>query len=296
MPQYNFYDSVPTGRYYDFAKAAGCGSTGSVLECLRSKDTPTLQRANYDVGQLAVSGMWYYLPVTDGTYVVGLPSQALNSGRSNGLRVLVGNNANEGDLFVPTNLTKESDLASWLTAEFPALDPYLMPSILEQYPLSREGTTMQRARNIYAESAFVCPSYWLATAFSGQGKKAWHYQYSVPFAQHGADMSAVFGPKGVNQSPDLVQSFRTMWGRFIVDDDPGASYPAWTDGTTARQVNFNVTGGTAFDITTGWGSTETEYKGPGLTSDIQVVDAYAWDGGRGARCAFWKQLGPKIPQ
>jgi hypothetical protein len=38
----------------------------------------------------------------------------------------------------------------------------------------------QRAYNIIAETTIVCPGYWLAEAFSGGGRKAYKYQYSLP--------------------------------------------------------------------------------------------------------------------
>lgn len=57
----------------------------------------------------------------------------------------------------------------------------------------------------------VCPSYWLASAFSASGKAAYHYQYSVPFAVHGADVAAYYGPPTENQGPDLVTAFRSQF-------------------------------------------------------------------------------------
>jgi hypothetical protein len=72
---------------------------------------------------------------------------------------------------------------------------------------------MGRKQNIYAEAAVVCPSYWLATAFSGNNRSAYHYQYSVPFAVHGADISAYYGPATDNQGPDFVTAFRSTLPR-----------------------------------------------------------------------------------
>lgn len=67
-------------------------------------------------------------------------------------------------------------------------------------------------QNIYAEASVVCPSYWLSTAFSNSSgnltRTAYHYQYSVPFAAHGADLTAYWGPPTPNQGPDFVQAFR----------------------------------------------------------------------------------------
>lgn len=251
--------------------------------------------------------MWYFLPVTDGEYIASLPSvQLLPSNPTNGIRLLVSNNAHEGDLFTPTDITTESALLAWLAIEFPSLSPTNLQSILAQYPLSLSGTQQERANNIYAESQFVCPSYWLADAFTPSPnsttsckmrlKKAWHYQYSVPYASHGTDLAAVFGPAGANQSPEVVQAMRRAWGRFVTEDDPGREFELWRVGAGARETDFNQTGGMAEQVTASWGVNVTQYTGPGLRADITVVDAWAWEGGRGKRCEFWRGFGKEIPQ
>lgn len=56
--QYNYNDTVPTSKYYDFAAAAGCPSTGNVFSCLVSKDTNTLQQANFAITQQSTYGFW----------------------------------------------------------------------------------------------------------------------------------------------------------------------------------------------------------------------------------------------
>lgn len=52
----------------------------------------------------------------------------------------------------------------------------------------------QRANAIYGETTFVCPSYWLAEAYSNNinGGKGWKYQFSIPNAYHGADAGGYF--------------------------------------------------------------------------------------------------------
>jgi hypothetical protein len=66
-------------------------------------------------------------------------------------------------------------------------------------------------QNILAEATFVCPSYWMATAFTGPGKKAYHYQYSVPFAAHRADVTAYVGPATPNQGPEFALAVRSTY-------------------------------------------------------------------------------------
>ena len=64
---------------------------------------------------------------------------------------------------------------------------------------------------MYAEASVICPSYWFASAFSRQGRVSYHYQYSVPFAVHGADLTAYWGPPTENQGPDLVMAFQSQF-------------------------------------------------------------------------------------
>ena len=68
-------------------------------------------------------------------------------------------------------------------------------------------------QNILAEATFVCPSYWMATAFTGMEKTAYHYQYSVPFAAHRADVTAYVGPATPNQGPEFTLAIRSMYNR-----------------------------------------------------------------------------------
>jgi len=96
-------------------------------------------------------------------------------------------------------------LVTWLENTFPLFTENDIAAILLHYPSSNatddpntvgfatlgdQGPTavnvsqfavgqQQRAYDIYAETTFVCPSYWLAEAFSDKGRKSFKYQYSV---------------------------------------------------------------------------------------------------------------------
>jgi hypothetical protein len=65
-------------------------------------------------------------------------------------------------------------------------------------------------------------------------------------------------------------------------------------------ANLNETGGTLISVPAvafagnliSW----TEHVGPGLMNDFSVVDAGSWEGGRGARCDFWRSIGKVVPE
>jgi hypothetical protein len=57
-PQYSYNGSVPTARFYDFSKAAGCPASGQVLDCLVTKDSMTLQYASSNISTTQTYGSW----------------------------------------------------------------------------------------------------------------------------------------------------------------------------------------------------------------------------------------------
>lgn len=153
---------------------------------------------------------------TDGIFVQNLPSQQLLRKKVNGQNALIGNNAEEGPGFTPQNITTEADLVAWLQLTFPLFTNDDIAKILLYYPSSNASNApnatlyattgdvgpsalnqsstgtgqQQRADNIYAETTFVCPSYWMAEAYSDRGRTSYKYQYSVPSALHGTDVTA----------------------------------------------------------------------------------------------------------
>jgi len=171
----------------------------------------------------------------------------------------------------------------------------------------------QTLNNIVAEFLFVCPSYWLASAYSEHGKAAYHYQYSVPMAGHTEDLWNYLGPVRENQGPELSAAFSRMLSNFVhtgnpsitneiangpsspnpAAHNPASNWPVWNE-KNPFQINMNTTGGTRVIATHSWG-TGVEFVGPGLRNSFTAVDAYAWEGGRGNRCEFWRKMGPRMP-
>lgn len=193
---------------------------------------------------ISLRGFW---PVTDGVYITQRASQSLATKRVNGIKLLVGHNANEGGLFVPPTITTVADLTNWLsTSEFPNLTPAQIATILAANPnsaltsaagphfetnglttgatavsVSQDANGQQaRGNNIYAEATFACPAYWLASAYVSKQTSSWLYQYSVPFAFHGTDVAGFLGPKTPNQSDDFVLALRKIWGNFVRTGNP----------------------------------------------------------------------------
>ena len=254
------------------------------------------------------------------------------------------NNANEGVNFAPQNITTEDDLVSWMQRTFPVFTTDDIAKILLYYPSSNAsvdpnaaeyatlgytGATavnesqvgtgqQQRANDIYAETTFVCPAYWIAEAYTGE-RTSYKYQYSVPLGGHGEDALAYFGPARPEQGPDFVQAFRQIIGNFVTtsnpsisaqvangvsSSNPNASNPAtsWPPFSlySPYQLILNETGGSPYEATpeeaSGAPFNVTQYEEPGLMNDFTLQNAYKWEGGRGMRCDFWRSVGSIVPE
>ncbi|KAK1082633.1 hypothetical protein LTR33_003783 [Friedmanniomyces endolithicus] len=340
--QYVYKDWVPSQSYYAFATKAGCAPTtpylknGStpIFECLVSKDSATLINASATVSQEGSYGTWAFLPVTDGIIVQDLPSRQLGRGKVNGLNMLVGNNAAEALFFTPRVITTEDELVAYLRVTFPLFSNNDIAKILFYYPSSNasvpakpllfatEGDTgptalnessvgsgqQERADDIYAETTFVCPAYWMAEAYSNNraGGQGYKYQFSIPPATHGADVAGYFDYPGQFYSVDFTTAFQKIWGNFVTSSNPSISN-AVANGLSRGNVSVNAASAwppysiyapeqldlnTTCPVVSATGSC----AGPSAVNDFRLVNAYTWEGGRGTRCDFWKSMGDLVPE
>lgn len=253
-----------------------------------------------------------------------------------------GNSAEEASFFVPQDIRTDEDLLAWIRLVYPLFEEDDVAKLLYHYPSSNgsvtsdkpvrfatagdEGMTaldvstsatgqQQRANNIYAESTFVCPSYWLAEAYNSDDRRGYKYQYSVTPALHGSDTAAYFGPPASYHGPDFAFAFQKIWGNFIIDSTPSISnsisigaranqsrmsgledWPVFAS-RDRRMVNLNQTGGIVTELPASPGASfnVSSYVDPGLRNNFRVVDGYEWEGGRGSRCDYWKSVWSIVP-
>lgn len=174
----------------------------------------------------------------------------------------------------------------------------------------------QTVFNLAAEYTFDCPAQWLAEAFSIGSRQAWKYQYSVTPAYHGADLSAYFSVGATVPNEDFRTAFQKIWGHFIINNTPiisvddatagyaNATAPAGIDGSidwpgftlsSPWQLDLNTTGGSLTEVTVTPNLTYYERLGPGIVNQFRLVNALSWEGGRGSRCEFWRNISSKVP-
>jgi carboxylesterase type B len=248
-------------------------------------------------------------------------------------------------LFTPQDITTESDFLTFVHNTLPEFSDADVQKVLRYYPSSNLSTSanaeefatngvtgpsainqsslatgqQQRANNLYAELTFVCPSYWLAEAYTGSGRSSYKYQFSPLPATHGSDLSAYFGPLGgvPYLSADFQRAFMTIWGNFVTQSNPSVSSSiaaGSSSNTTANtnaasrwpafsiaepyQLNLNQTGGVpeigGIEILSPVNT--TFFTGPGLMNNFTLVNAYTWEDGRGERCDFWRSVAALVPE
>ncbi|KAF2198193.1 alpha/beta-hydrolase [Delitschia confertaspora ATCC 74209] len=340
--QYSYNDPISTSVYDNFVEAAGCSASYNTFKCLVGKDTEVLQNASFAVSEAKPFGTWAFLPVTDGSFIQQQPSMQLESKSLHGKRILSGNNANEGVPLSPPTVRTVEEFEDYLRTTFPSFNDEDLSALKEQYSydgdeeptnpnapkfntpgiggaataknVSAFGTGQtQRTFNVFAEYAFDCPSYWLASAFP----QAWKYQYSVPPSYHGADLPAYWSTQNPNApGKGVKRAVQKIWGNFIVHNSPIVSvtdakggmsnatvpvgrngnieWPLWRE-THMMMLNLNTTGGVASTAKVNENLSITTYLEPGVTNQISLVDANSWEGGRGERCKWWKEMAEKIP-
>ncbi|KAJ5543708.1 hypothetical protein N7513_007216 [Penicillium frequentans] len=349
VTQYRYDDQVPTGHYQAFARQAGClvgdnSASPQTFACLMNADTNTLQNAS---GVVSTSGAWgtfAFLPVIDGHFIRELPSKQLLEKKISGKRVLTGNNANDGIPLSLPYVETTADFKTYVKDTFPRFTASDLSRLLEIYgsassshdsfgalydTLGDRGLTavnqsefatgyQQTVFNIFAETSFDCPSYWLADAFSrSNGKESWKYQYSVTPAYHGADLTAYFSVDTATPTEGIRHAFQKMLGSFIIKDSPVISIQDAKGGSSDAIVPENSDGHILWpmwnsfspmmmDLNTTGGSllyrNVTEHlaywlrENPGVVNYLRLANAYSWEGGRGERCRFWREAGPRVPQ
>lgn len=148
--QYGYADFQPSQAYYAFAQAAGCfnglaygNSSGTIFECLVGKDTKTLQIASFLVSASGTYGTWAFLPVTDGAFIQQRPSEQLLKKQVNGVRILSGNNAEEGSLFVDPTIRTEEDFLDFVRKMFPLFTNDDVSKVLRYYPSTNDSVDLK---------------------------------------------------------------------------------------------------------------------------------------------------------
>jgi para-nitrobenzyl esterase len=256
----------------DFATSMGCTDSATLLTCLRALPIATILAA--ESGSDGAASWW---PVTDGVVIPDEPMSLFASGSFTKVPTLVGNNENEGTLFLyqspPTDAASYQALAE---AGWPGQGA----AIVAEYPVSNyAGSYFQAAADVETDAVFLCPTRKIARAIAMSGTPTFRYDFdhAITFpipnlgAFHGSELMFVFGNKLAGlvslQAEELPLSNEMMgyWGSMAAHGTPNSGdggafvWPPY-ELTTEPEILLDLTL-----------STETELKK--------------------AQCDFWDSIG-----
>ncbi|KAG4025610.1 hypothetical protein MFRU_054g00390 [Monilinia fructicola] len=286
-----------------FANAAGCGSAGDPLECLRSQSTAALQAANVASPYPAQAGspLFYWTPTIDGDFIKDYPYSLFDQGLFVNVPIMFGDVTNEGSVFAP-NAASPNDISTFFKNNYPYLSLADTATINNQYPLQpplpNHAPYFPSASAAYGETTFTCPAIMISIALTywNNSNQVWHYRYNVQDTNniasglgvpHVFELPAIFGPGNTNEgstsyttyNKNIVPVVMKYWISFVrsLSPNPGkdASAPHWpTMGTSS------AAGGTLRRLV--------------LQTNASVMENIPDD--QLARCIFWKGLAVKMEQ
>ncbi|KAL1623317.1 hypothetical protein SLS56_008317 [Neofusicoccum ribis] len=169
---------------------------------------------------------------------------------------MTGNNAEEGMIFTPQNITTRVLLVEYLKRYFPRLSDDQVARVLEVYNTPDTPDDPSKAR------------YWTADI-----------PVYIPQPSEPIDLA-------------LQDAFQRAWGSFITANKP-SDWPRRTALDPLMQ-NVNLTGGTPVDTKFDETLTVKKLEGPGIVPEFTEVNAETWEGGRGARCRFLRSLAESL--
>jgi para-nitrobenzyl esterase len=195
-------------------------------------------------------GPW---PNFDGYVLPGDQYKLYEAGKYNDTPILVGTNADEGALFVPT-ITAAAYEANVRSGYGEYAD-----KVLAVYPTGTDAQALRSARDLSRDTTFAWHTWAWARLQSRTGKgKVYVYYFShrPPYpdtpqfkdwgASHGSEMSYVFGnftggaiPSAADKA--VADQISSYWVNFAKTGDPnGSGLPAWPTFTDADQQVMNL--------------------------------------------------------
>ncbi|KAG2342022.1 alpha/beta-hydrolase [Suillus weaverae] len=269
-PQYNYNDRIPEMLYSEVVDGANCTSSSNTLSCLRAADVSTLQTLNYNINVNGFFGTFVFVPVVDGTFILERPTVTISRGRLNGNHLLAISNSHEGNIFVDQSTTL--DIADYVKMLFPTFGSAQIAGAVTMY--QNQGSNVNQANLVMGESIFVCPTYYLLSAF---GERAWKGEFAIPAGLHGSDTAYYFtsyqnGPAYNNSQ--FITAFSNSFMAMAMSNTPDERYtigditPSWRSWRQGfEEMMFNETSAGVPDVHT-------------FKTDMTLLE----------RCAYWRDV------
>ena len=219
-----------------------CAGTEDVAACLRALDADTLAALSDDVvGSYGVPGGGGFGPNVDGDLLPMDPMEALEAGARLAVPLIIGTNADETAMWVPT-MTEEQ-----YNSTIESLFGRLADRVLEVYPLSAYDSPRWAWIALTTDAAFTCPARTFAAA-AAQTAPVYRYWFTkdpegasgIAYGSfHGLELTYVFqhldaisettgyAPSDADFAVEAAMG--AAWGALAADGAPGADlgWPAY---------------------------------------------------------------------
>ncbi|KAG2147943.1 Alpha/Beta hydrolase protein [Suillus clintonianus] len=285
--QYNYNDRIPEMLYSEVVDGTkqvlskvtcghsrsdpstySCTSKLDTLSCLRAADVNTLQTLNYNINVNGFFGVFVFVAVVDGTFILERPTVTISKGRLNGNYLLAVTNSHEGNIFVDQSTTM--DVTDYVKTLFPNFGSAQAAGAVTMY--QDQGSNANQANLVMGESIFVCPTYYLLKAF---GERAWKGEFAIPAGLHGSDVAYYFTSSGPTyNNSQFITAFSNSFMAMAMSNTPDDRYSPG-------------------DITPSWkswrhGSTEMMFN----ETSVGVPDVYTFKTDKALleRCAYWQNV------
>ncbi|KAF7335451.1 Carboxylic ester hydrolase [Mycena venus] len=213
--QYMFDDPAPEFLFNEVLAQTNCATATDSLVCLRAADATVLQAANANITSSSFFGTFTLVPVVDEVFITQRPTLSLLEGKVNGEVLLVVTNTFEGTHFVNQ---KVSVTASQYSLElFPGFSTAQADAVSSLY--ADLGNDLFQVNAVQGESIFICPTYYLLSAFRGRAFKA---EFAIPPGLHANDIVYYFPGTSIPpfNNTIFINAFTQSFTSFIINLDP----------------------------------------------------------------------------
>lgn len=217
------------------SSALGCSGEPDELAALRSKDARQVLEA-FEKSSTGLLGRASIGPVVDGYVLPKRPQEVFAEGGQHRVPLLIGNNADEGMLFLGD---RQFDLQQYKTI-LSFLYGDMAKEVEAMFPASSDAEVKEAYNRLFTSLGFGGPSRHAAECTARLGVPVYVYKFTMKStevssrhmgAYHGYELPFVFGTlvRYLGQEEQrLSETMMNYWTRFAAKGDPnGGSEPAW---------------------------------------------------------------------
>jgi len=169
--------------------------------------------------------------VVDGWVLTGTPADLLRGGKFARVPLLIGNDAQELELYGGESAARQAVKRSFGPASDQAMTLYGLQDGSQPPDDPILGST---AMQVAADTTFRCPAELSAATQAAAGQKVWRFQMEhaapgEPRIDHGSELTFVFDNRPLNVGVDGVRPLlQSYWVNYILHGDPnGPGLPQW---------------------------------------------------------------------